>query len=1066
MSATPPRLKDAHAVTADVRALLKTLPRAGFRGDVHADAATRLVAGTDNSVYQIVPEAVVYPRDHDDVVTLFRVASEPRFARVALTPRGGGTGTNAQALTSGVVVDVSRYMNRILEVDLARGVARVEPGVVLDQLNEVLAPSGVFFAPNLSPSTRATIGGMVATDASGQGSRVYGKTSQHVEAVRCVFVDGTEWRTAPLDAAGLAEVAAREDIVGRIHREVALIVRESRDAIERDWPRLERFLTGYNLAMVHGRVPGAGGEGEDDGAAEVFDLKWLITGSEGTLAAVTEVTVRLTPIPTARRLVVLKYGAFDDALAAARELVAADPGSIETIDETVLALVRKDILYDAVKDYLTDEPGRAPTRTINLVEFEGGDAAALDAKVKALTAGIAKAAAAKKEGAATGFHVAPDEAARKALWELRKKGVGLLGATEGRRKPVPFVEDTVVPPERLAAYVRQFRAILDREGVTYGMFGHVDVGCLHVRPALDLRDPEDEARLRRISDEVAALCLEHGGLIWGEHGKGVRSEYNPRFFGERLFAACCEVKAAFDPDNRLNPGKIATPPARRGELATIDAPTRGQRDRHIGAPSQARYEVALACNGNGACYHYDPHYVMCPSSKVTRDRVHSPKGRAGVFREWLRRGREAGFEATAGGPWKATKSALWWPVRALRTLGRRLGRYDYSHEVADAMAGCLACKACATQCPVKVDVPAFRADFMEVYHRRYLRPLKHHFVAGLESVLLWLARGRGLARFALKSRLSRWFMRWVVGIVDVPALPEERLTDGLRERGLTPVPLAQLARAGALPENAVIVLQDAFTTFYEPHVVLAVVDLLRALGKDPIIGGWFPNGKALHVVGFLERFERLVRKNAAELDALAGLERPVVGIEPAIALTYRDEYPHVLGRPLAVRVQLLQEYLATAMKKSVEVARDGSGEPVKLFLHCTEKTLLSRSDKLWRAAFEAAGVRAEVVSAGCCGMSGFYGHDRDHVAESRGIYEMSWQKRLPAPEKRGGMAVTGYSCRSQLHRFEGVAARHPAELLLAAVAQRRNREAGPVVPGEGAATGNDGGAGRAERMAR
>lgn len=987
------------------------------------DAATRLVSGTDNSVYQIVPGAVVYPRDHEDVVALFRLAREARFSRVTLTPRGGGTGTNAQALTSGVVVDVSRHMNRILELDLERGLARVEPGVVLDQLNDALAPHGLFFAPNLSPSSRATLGGMVATDASGQGSRVYGKTSQHVASVRCVFVDGSEWRTAPLDAAGLAEVARRDDLVGRAHREVARVVRESRDAIASDWPKLERFLTGYNLAMVHG----------DGSEGATFDLKWLITGSEGTLATVTEATVRLTRVPSARRLVVLKYGSFDAALAAARELVASDPSSIETIDETVLGLVRGDILYDAVKDYLTDAPGRAPTRTINLVEFEGDDVAALDAKVEALTAAAAKAGAAGQEGAATGFHVAPDEAARKALWELRKKGVGLLGAMPGRRKPVPFVEDTVVPPERLAAYVRQFRAILDREGVSYGMFGHVDVGCLHVRPALDLRDPEDEARLRRISDEVAAICLEHGGLIWGEHGKGVRSEYSPRFFGERLFAACCEVKGAFDPENRLNPGKIATPPGRRAELATIDAPTRGQQDRQIDAVAQDRWEVAIACNGNGACFSYDPHYIMCPSSKVTRDRVHSPKGRAGVFREWLRRSRAAGFDPNAGRPWGGLRSALLWPVRAVRTLGRRLGRYDYSHEVADAMAGCLACKACATQCPVKVDVPVFRADFMEVYHRRYLRPLRHHLVAGLESALLWLARGRGLTRRVLGSRVVRWFMARVIGIVDVPQLPETRLTDGLRERGLTPVPLPQLARAGALPDNAVILLQDAFTTFYEPHIVLAVVDLLRALGKDPIVAGYFPNGKGMHVTGFLARFEKVVRRNAAELDALAGLGRPVVGIEPAVTLTYRDEYPHVLRRQLAVRVQLLQEYLATAMKEATEAARGGSGRSVQLFLHCTEKVLLSRSDKLWAAVFEAAGIRADVVPVGCCGMSGFYGHESVHQEESRGIYEMSWQKKLPPPAERDAVVVTGYSCRSQLHRFEGYDAKHPAEVLLAAV---------------------------------
>ncbi len=513
-----PRLTELEPATRTTRDYLDALRAAGFEGDVHVDQAARLLAATDNSVYQILPQAVVHPRHQADVVALFRVAADPRFASLSFTPRGGGTGTNGQALTTGVVVDVSRHMNGVVAIDPVARTARVEPGVVLDQLNAALEPHGLFFAPNLSPSSRATLGGMIATDASGEGSRVYGKTSQHLLGLEAVLIDGSVLTTGPLDAAGLAAAKARGDLVGHVHREVDRVLVEQAGAIASSWPRLTRYVTGYNLAMARGEDP------------EGLDLSWILAGAEGSLALVTEATLHLTPLPKARRLVVFKYGRFEDALASAEVLVAADPGAIETIDETVLSLARGDVIFDAVKDYLTDEPGGAPTRTINLVEFRGDDPVALDAKLDAL---LATARAAKGQpGQPTGWHVAANEAARVALWTLRKKGVGLLGATQGERKPVPFVEDTVVPPERLAAYVAEFRALLEAEGLTYGMFGHVDVGCLHVRPALDLKDAQDEARLMRLSDQVHALVRRHGGVIWGEHGKGMRSAYSPEVFGE------------------------------------------------------------------------------------------------------------------------------------------------------------------------------------------------------------------------------------------------------------------------------------------------------------------------------------------------------------------------------------------------------------------------------------------------------------------------------------------------------------------------------------------------------
>jgi len=624
------------------------------------------------------------------------------------------------------------------------------------------------------------------------------------------------------------------------------------------------------------------------------------------------------------------------------------------------------------------------------------------------------------------WSVAASETDRKALWQLRAKGVGLLGNTKGRRKPVPFIEDTVVPPEKLSAYVAELRAMLEAEGLGYGMFGHVDVGCLHVRPALDLRDPEDEQRVRRISDRTAALCTKYGGVIWGEHGKGFRSEYSPQHFGE-LFVHLEAIKTLFDPGHRLNPGKIATPTGRRRELATIDQPTRGQHDRQIERGAQDAFTLAIDCNGNGQCFHWDPDHVMCPSSKVTRDRIHTPKGRAGVMREWLRQLSNAGAapQATPG----ALALAVQTPVRAVHSLGKALGRFDYSHEVNRAMQGCLACKACATQCPVKVDVPAFRSEFLQRYHTRYLRPLRDHLVAGLEGALEAMSRAPWLFNFFLGSRLFQRVFGRLAGLVDTPLLARRSLRGLLRARSLALLP-AGAAPAPASDRRRVVIVQDAFTSFYEPELVLAVRELLERLGCEVHIAPFVPNGKGLHVKGFLRRFEQRARKTAEALRRFAEGGATLVAIEPAIGLTFRDEYRHVLGKDLGFEVELLQELLV----RIVPEVKSGAApsERYRLFGHCTERTLAPASQKQWAIVFARLGLGLDLVSTGCCGMSGAFGHERIHREESEGIWELSWGRWLGDGEADPSRVLaTGYSCRSQAHRFGKLSLRHPAEVLLA-----------------------------------
>jgi len=1008
-------LSELEPATATTRGFLAELARAGFTGDLADDLATRVVGATDNSIYQILPQAIVYPRSREDVVLLMRTAAEPRFGKLTLTARGGGTGTNGQALTSGIVVDLGRHMTQILERDGDR--IDVEPGVVLDQLNAHLAPSGVFFAPNLSPSSRATLGGMISTDASGQGSRVYGKTSQHVAALEVVLVDGSVLVTRPMPREEVLALPAWDDSTASLADRLPRAVLELAERVHGDFveklPRLHRFLTGYNVERVW------------DPDSETLDLKWLVTGAEGTLGIVTRASLRVVPIPSARRLAVLEFPSFEAALASAETVIAQDPSSIETVDDRVMDLARRDVIFPSVAAYLPVRPDPFPkTAAINLVEFEGNDLAGVEERMASLVAACERHRG--EPGWPMAWSVAENETDRKALWQLRAKGVGLLGNTQGRRKPVPFVEDTVVPPEKLSSYVAELRAILDAEGLVYGMFGHVDVGCLHVRPALDLRDPEDEKRVRRISDQVAALCTKYGGVIWGEHGKGFRSEYSPRHFGE-LFVHVEAIKTLFDPGERLNPGKIATPTGKRRHLATIDQPTRGQQDRQIERAAQDAFTLAIDCNGNGQCYDWDPDHVMCPSSKVTRDRIHTPKGRAGVMREWLRQLSNVGAVPAMMKPSGPLAAALSTPLRAVHSLGKVLGRFDYSHEVNRAMAGCLACKACATQCPVKVDVPAFRSHFLEGYHTRYLRPLRDHLVGGLESALAFMAVAPWFFNFFLRSTIFQRIFALLSGLVDTPPLASRSLGTHLRERGLGVADPTAL-ESSASEKTRVVIVQDAFTSFYEPRIVLAVRDLLERLGCDVHVARYLPSGKGLHVKGFLRRFEKRARATAATLAKYAASGATLVAIEPAVALAFRDEYRHTLGKDLDFEIVLVQELLARIVKE--QPGRKSDARPrYRLFGHCTEKTLAPASQRQWAQVFEHFGLDLELVATGCCGMSGAFGHERVHRDESKGIWDLSWGRWLGDDPSR--ILATGYSCRSQAHRFGGLSPLHPAEVLLA-----------------------------------
>lgn len=925
-----PRVVPQQSLLTHYQTYLEQLASTAFTGDVEYSYASRLAVATDNSVYQKLPQAVVFPKSVADLQVLGKLVNDHPL--VKFSARGGGTGTNGQSLTDGIVVDMSRYMNQILEINVEEQWVKVQSGVVKDALNDALRPHGFFFSPDLSTSNRATVGGMISTDASGQGSLVYGKTSDHVLGLTSVLANGEVLNTTPIsvqEAKEIADTNADNSAYVGILRQVLATCVDKRDAIIEKFPRLNRFLTGYDLEHAYNETE------------QLIDVSRLITGAEGSLAMVAEAKLSLTPIAKHKALVNIKYDTFESALRHAPEMVKANATSVETVDSKVLNLAKTDIIWHSIANLITDVPHKEMLG-LNMVEYNSNDEEEIRTRIAELEARLT-AAAETGEGGVIGYQVTFDKADIGKIYAMRKKSVGLLGKTKGVQKPIAFAEDTAVPPENLADFIMEFRALLDSHGLKYGMFGHVDAGVLHVRPALDLCDVEQEKLMHQISDEVVALVAKYGGLMWGEHGKGYRSEYGPAFFGDMLFTELRKIKSAFDPLNKMNPGKVCTPLDSTESLVKVSDTKRATFDRTIPLTFKEAFAPAMECNGNGLCFNYDTTSPMCPSSKVTRDRRHSPKGRAGLIREWIRLLAKDGVDTKTLSAEQFDTS--WWQ----RFSNSRNKQDDFSHEVLDAMNGCLACKSCSSQCPVKVDVPDFRSKFLSIYYQRYMRPMKDHLVGNIERMAPIMAKFSPVVNLFLKRKWMQNGIEKTIGYVDTPILSEPTLANRVKGKVATYNHDALSKLSAQEKQKTVLIVQDPFTSYYDASVVEDFVTLVNALGFTPVMLPFKPNGKPEHVKGFLAKFAKTAKNTAGFLNEVAQLNIPMAGVDASLVLVYRDEYTKTLGKARGdFHVLAVHEWLETvpsdvwqaksknASEPSAQPSKQPSAQPLALLSHCTE----------------------------------------------------------------------------------------------------------------------------------
>ena len=914
--------------------------RGELRGDVRDDPYTRHLYASDASMYAREPLLVAFPRDAGDVAAAIAIAG--RFD-VPVVTRGGGTSLAGQTAGGrGLVLDTSRHMDAIGEIDTERQRVRVGPGVVQEDLNRVAQGLGLGFGPDTSTSNRATIGGMIGNNSSGSHSIVYGTTVDHVHELEVVLADGSP-ATLGVDT-------------GPFQDQLREVLRDHADAIATAYPKHWRQAGGYRL----------------DYLAREFDLAKLVTGSEGTLVAITEAEVGLVPVPKARMFAVGHFESVADAVAATDAALALEPAAVELIDRTILELSRSKLEYRRLAETLEGDPG-----------------ALLFVTVFADTPDEARAQLDRLDWSAYHTIVAETAAEQDALTNVRKAGLGLLmAASEGARRPLAFVEDTAVAPERLGDYVAAFREVLDRHGLTAGWYGHCSVGCLHIRPFVDLTEPGGIDTMRTVAEEVLDLVVQYDGVNSSEHGDGrVRSAFNRQVFGDDLYEAFRKVKALFDPDNRLNPGVMVDAAPITTDLRDPALPPPGPIETRMHFPNGMR-AAADRCQRIGACRKTGTG-VMCPSYMATREEEHATRGRANAL------------------------------VKALSTPDPHTAMGDERlHEILDL---CLECKACKSECPLSVDMATLKSEFLSHYQDVHGVPLRSRLFGSIRTL-----NRIGSATAPLSNLAPRGLVERVAGIDRRRPLPRFTRRTLLRwDR-----------RRRRTTGRELVFLADSFTTFTEPAVGRAAIELLEAAGYSVRLEAGGCCGRSSISKGLLDQAKGMAADMTARLAPYAERGVPIVGCEPSCLLTLKEEHLQLL--PDDPRTQVVADQARLVEELLVEAVDDGSlrldpgskvaGSRIVFHGHCHQKALAGTKATV-ELLRRVPGAEVIELDAGCCGMAGSFGFEAEHYELSMQIGEL---RLFPALRREAAgtlVAATGVSCRQQIAHGVGQAARHPVQIV-------------------------------------
>jgi FAD/FMN-containing dehydrogenase/Fe-S oxidoreductase len=955
-------------------------------GEIRLDSATRKLYSTDASIYQIEPLGVVFPRDEDDLVAIVSLAA--KFG-VPILPRGSGTSLAGQTVGAALVLDCSRYLNQILDINPEEGHATLQPGVVLDRFNRSAAQYGLKYGPDPASEDRASFGGMLGNNSTGAHSILYGMSSDNVHSMDIVLADGS---LATLEAINDAEATRRSEnssLEGSLYRQALAIRHNYADAIKETWPRSWRRASGYSLNYLlpwSPSSPSMWDQHSDIAYPPVsqgqINLAPVFVGSEGTLAVIRSAKIRVVPRPKRTVLAVLNYESVAEACDVTPSLLQLNPSAVELIPQAMIRLARAVPAYAHRFSFVEGDPA-----AILIVEFSGDSETDLDAKLKALgpKAILARSADQQKE-----------------IWDVRKVALGLLMSRAGDSKPLPFIEDVAVPVEQLGDFVRGLERIFAQQGTHGDFYAHASAGCLHVRPLINLKTLAGVRQMRAITAEVVKLANRFGGAMSGEHGDGLaRSEWLQATFGSEVMQAFRDLKNAADPQGILNPGKILDAPPMDSNLRYGPGYVNNTWLPVFNFSSQGGLAGAIEmCNGAGICR--KDHGVMCPSFQASREEMHSTRGRANLLRGLI-----------SGDP---------------------AGEANSEEIVFESLDLCLECKGCKSECPSAVDLAKLKYEFLHSYYLTHKRPMRDYIFARLDL----LGRiGQPIAPIA----------NWLMGVPIGKSLAQSLF--GLSSERPLPRFARKMIHEGEPSTESqydVLFLNDAFTEFFYPQLKADAFAVLSAAGirviELPILGA----GRPLLSKGFLSQARGHAEKLIDFIDRLDPEGRlPILGVEPSEIYTLRDEYPDFfpddekVGK-LAERSYMMEEFLLRPLNNAVapvETLKKNSKEMGRVLLHghCYQKAQPPSVDghPVGQAASAALlshlGWQVDLIDSGCCGMAGAFGYEAEHYELSMQVGELALLPAVREADPKQVIVAPGVSCRTQITSGTDREAEHPLSLI-------------------------------------
>jgi FAD/FMN-containing dehydrogenase/Fe-S oxidoreductase len=963
---------------------LENLSRS-LEGDLKYDGLTVAAYSTDASVYKEKPLAVIWPKNISDIRKVLSYASREK---TGVTLRAGGTSLAGQVVSAGIIVDVSRYMNRIIEINSEERWVRVEPGVVLDELNMQLKELGLFFGPETSTSNRCNIGGMVGNNACGSHSLIYGSTRDHTIEIKTLLSDGSEAVFGPVDRETFLNKCKIENLEGKIYRNIREILDEkaNRETIREGYPdpKIHRRNTGYALDLlldsdIFEGIP-----------HHKFNFCNLLAGSEGTLAVTTEIKLNLVPLPPSEKaLVCVHLKKRNEAFRANLIALKYKPSAVEMMDNKILELTEGNLSQRANRFFIEGNPG-----AILIVEF------ARDSKDETDKSASAMIGELRAAGYGYSYPVIRGSDIPK-VWDLRKAGLGVLTNMKGDAKPVAVIEDSAVNPEQLPDYMEEIEKMLEWYKKEAVFHAHIGSGELHLRPILNLKDPADVLLFRSIGLDAAHLVKKYRGSLSGEHGDGrLRGEFIPLILGEHNYELLKSIKRTWDPENILNPGKIISTPEMNSHLRYIPGKaTKEIRTIFDFSSSDGIIRAAERCNGSADCRKSAKiGGVMCPSFMATGDEDKTTRARANVLREFLN---------GEGDPWN----------------------HPEINEILDL---CLGCKGCKSECPSGVDIAKIKYEYLQHWYDRHGIPLRTLLIGYITSINKIGSVVPSIYNFILSNRCTSAILKRIIGFASgrsIPLINKISFKRWLRKN------LEKLNPDN--PVRSVCLFIDEFTNYNDTEIGIAAIRLLTALNYRVVIADHNVSARTFISKGMLRKARRVINKNISVLSGVISSELPLIGLEPSAILGFRDEYPELAGndlreaaRALARNSYLIEEFLSGEVR-SGRIDRKMFTEDkadIILHAHCQQKAIASSSSTMEMLSIPVNYVVSEIPS-GCCGMAGSFGYEKEHFELSKKVGELVLFPRIRKYDEKTIIAAPGTSCRHHIKDGTGRVALHPAVVL-------------------------------------